>query len=424
MAFIRGSPPVERGDFPKADSVKKIQDYFGCKVSVVETLGEYSKHFPKKKVEFIFTKLPEETYKKYKKILGVAQLKSIMTPATIKQIKNKFDKDVGHIFPDVAKSLTSDLESFFSGIRRLTNALEPNPKLEKAVSLITEHNTKKWLVFSTFNDAGLLYIKNKLIKKGVKLAVINGSMAVANRRKTVEKYNGIRSDGSVVPENERIRVCLISRAGAEGLSFFETYGIIIYEPHWNEALVQQMIARGVRFKSHHKLPKKEQVVHVYRLFNDFPRGKDDDDKYIKRIKESPKIFDKIRQTGKLPKWAEDWSRPNLNGSPDVYVGYLAFLKEMKILQYIYQLKKAQQVEQCVFKSEEEIVKRYKEFFNKNKKEPKYRDKMEIKHSVLKDVIKKQEKLIVQENTEFLKALRLNRVYTGLRTNRRRWKFNI
>ncbi len=51
--------------------------------------------------------------------------------------------------------------------------------------------------------------------------------------------------------------------------FYNTIGteaIFIYEgSSWNEELVEQAIARAIRFKSHFHLPKNHRVVYVYRL---------------------------------------------------------------------------------------------------------------------------------------------------------------
>ena len=35
------------------------------------------------------------------------------------------------------------------------------------------------------------------------------------------------------------------------------------EPHWNEAKVQQVIGRGIRYKSHVDLPPEQRKVEVF-----------------------------------------------------------------------------------------------------------------------------------------------------------------
>ena len=59
---------------------------------------------------------------------------------------------------------------------------------------------------------------------------------------------------------------MISRAGAEGVDTTNCQTMIIIIDHqWNDATSEQIIARAIRFKSHHNLPQKERYVNVYRL---------------------------------------------------------------------------------------------------------------------------------------------------------------
>ena len=41
--------------------------------------------------------------------------------------------------------------------------------------------------------------------------------------------------------------------------------MIIIDHQWNDATSEQIIARAIRFKSHHNLPQKERYVNVFRL---------------------------------------------------------------------------------------------------------------------------------------------------------------
>ena len=60
-----------------------------------------------------------------------------------------------------------------------------------------------------------------------------------------------------------IDVILLSSSGAEGLDLKNTRQIHIMEPHWNNAKINQVIGRGIRYKSHEKLNKKDRNVSVY-----------------------------------------------------------------------------------------------------------------------------------------------------------------
>ncbi len=57
---------------------------------------------------------------------------------------------------------------------------------------------------------------------------------------------------------------MISKAGTEGIDTINTEAVFIYEgSQWNEPLVEQAIARAVRYKSHYHLPKNQQKVFFF-----------------------------------------------------------------------------------------------------------------------------------------------------------------
>ena len=59
---------------------------------------------------------------------------------------------------------------------------------------------------------------------------------------------------------------LITKAGTEGVDTVATEAVFIYEgSQWNEPLVEQAIARAVRYKSHYHLPKSQKKVWIHRL---------------------------------------------------------------------------------------------------------------------------------------------------------------
>ena len=54
-------------------------------------------------------------------------------------------------------------------------------------------------------------------------------------------------------------------AGSEGLDLKETNDVIILDPVWNPSIMEQIIGRAVRYKSHSKLPIEKRVVNVHNL---------------------------------------------------------------------------------------------------------------------------------------------------------------
>jgi hypothetical protein len=55
---------------------------------------------------------------------------------------------------------------------------------------------------------------------------------------------------------------LVSSAGGEGFDLKGTKLVQILDPHWNEEKINQVIGRGVRYRSHSHLPPKQRKVVV------------------------------------------------------------------------------------------------------------------------------------------------------------------
>lgn len=104
---------------------------------------------------------------------------------------------------------------------------------------------------------------------GKKYAIISGDVSIEERSKIVAIFNGVDNK-----HGEKIAMLLISKTGAEGLDLKNVRHIHICEPYWNASRIEQIIARGVRYKSHISLPKSEQNVQPYIYLSDYPKGYD------------------------------------------------------------------------------------------------------------------------------------------------------
>jgi hypothetical protein len=89
---------------------------------------------------------------------------------------------------------------------------------------------------------------------------------------------------------EKIKILMISSAGAEGLDLKNIRQIHILEPYWNQIKIKQIIGRGVRRNSHIDLPPEERNVEIFRYFSVFSprdrlltRDKLSTDEYIENI---------------------------------------------------------------------------------------------------------------------------------------------
>ena len=76
----------------------------------------------------------------------------------------------------------------------------------------------------------------------------------------------VRQLKAIHPNNHKgeiIKMIMITQSGAEGLDLKEIRYIHILEPHWQNALLDQIIGRGVRNGSHLTLPEKDRTVEAF-----------------------------------------------------------------------------------------------------------------------------------------------------------------
>ena len=70
----------------------------------------------------------------------------------------------------------------------------------------------------------------------------------------------------------KLDLLLLSSAGSESLDLKNTRQVHVMEPHWNEAKINQVIGRSIRYKSHNSLPETERHVTVFRWVSVFPES--------------------------------------------------------------------------------------------------------------------------------------------------------
>ena len=73
-----------------------------------------------------------------------------------------------------------------------------------------------------------------------------------------------------------IKIILGTRSIMEGVSFKNVKQVHITDPWWNEARIEQILARAVRFCSHTNLPLEEQYTDVFRHYSVLPMNPDSD----------------------------------------------------------------------------------------------------------------------------------------------------
>jgi len=119
----------------------------------------------------------------------------------------------------------------------------------------------QWNITGGFDEYDIEFLGGKTKT----YAVITGETDILTRDAIIHEFN---SDENKY--GDKISLLLISKAGAEGLDLKNGRHIHIMEPFWNNARIEQVIARIVRYKSHESLSKKDKNVQPYIYLSDYP----------------------------------------------------------------------------------------------------------------------------------------------------------
>lgn len=257
-------------DLKKTMSKENYPDRLPIKFEIIEMSQlqnvEYSKARDKEKHEssgFKGSSDDESTEVRANYFNGGAIVKDKNLASTSYRIKSR---QMCNIYIDP----TIKLEKF--------NISKYSPKLEAIFNNINK-NYKEMisLVYSTFLEYGILAFAKVLELHGYKLfnetkyeegqhyyAIYSGDQTPEERESILKKLN--TEDNK---HGKYISVLLISKSGTEGLDCKCIRSVHIMEPYWNFSLLQQIIARGVRYKSHIMLPEKERNVQTHIYLSDY-----------------------------------------------------------------------------------------------------------------------------------------------------------
>lgn len=130
----------------------------------------------------------------------------------------------------------------------------------------------KTIIYSNFVEAGIKPMSEYLNRLGYNkynpekasdagihgfYGVYAGTESPEERTETLTEFN--KSDS-------KLTILLISSSGAEGISCKGVRQIHILEPYWNYERIIQVMARGIRYRSHEHLPESERNVRVHLYF--------------------------------------------------------------------------------------------------------------------------------------------------------------
>ena len=141
----------------------------------------------------------------------------------------------------------------------------------KIVALITNVllNWKaKHVVFTYFKTKAGVNLLHAVFKMcGIKTAIFSGDISDSKRKSILNRFNSEKNR-----YGDRVKLLLVTEAGAEGINILEAQHMHILESSTREMKIQQAIGRVVRYRSHmvegrKPMPKKEQVVHIWRYWS-------------------------------------------------------------------------------------------------------------------------------------------------------------
>ncbi len=157
----------------------------------------------------------------------------------------------------------------------LQNFHQYSPKIVKMFNNIKQNQIS--LVYSTFLEYGLnAFVKYLELNNysnylnnttDLHYAIFSGQQSIEERNEIIKICNSEDNKNGKL-----ISILLISKSGAEGLDLKNIRSVHIMEPYWNYSLIEQVIARAVRYKSHEMLDEQDQTVQTFIYLSDYNKN--------------------------------------------------------------------------------------------------------------------------------------------------------
>jgi len=152
-------------------------------------------------------------------------------------------------------------EVFYNGFRQGTTAVGLEEFLNKKIMSIDNLLKKKLktVIYTAWVGNGVHILEGILAKKGISYLTIDGSVPPASRFEIIDNFN-----------RGMVQVLIITNAAREGIDLKGVRILILLDPAWSPALMDQIKGRVVRFKSHEHLPPNQRRVDIYELILKIP----------------------------------------------------------------------------------------------------------------------------------------------------------
>ena len=205
------------------ENLKTITSLLQDKVDVVTKRD--ARYFPKRVDHIEYVTMSASYLEAYKKLINAEHVGGL------------FFKDPSH---------------FYHGYRRAVNKAGSEYYSDKVKKVIPILKKGKALLYSNWIGFGVTPITKLLKEHGISFRSFTGKTRVGDRQSIVNDFN-----------KGKFQVLIITKAGGEGLDLKGVKSVVVLDPTWNDAGLQQVIGRAVRYKSHVHLQPKDRIVNVY-----------------------------------------------------------------------------------------------------------------------------------------------------------------
>jgi len=221
--YRKGDVSNYLGTSTKEDNLNVFRYFLQDYVDVVNERDE--RYFPKRIDHMVYINMTPAYLKRYERLLGRGK---------------------------VADLYFSHPKHFYNGYRRAVNKAGPEYYSSKVTKAIPILKKGKALIYSNWRKFGVAPITASLKTAGITFRTFTGSTKISDRQAIIDAFN-----------NDEFQVLVVTKAGGEGLDLKGVRSVVVLDPMWNDAGLQQVIGRAVRYKSHDHLPVKLRVVNVY-----------------------------------------------------------------------------------------------------------------------------------------------------------------
>ncbi len=137
----------------------------------------------------------------------------------------------------------------------------------KITALLTNlvlHNKQKHLLFTFFKEKGGVQLIHGILSMcNIRSEIFSGDLDDKQRTSLLSRFNSKENN-----YGERIRILLVTEAGAEGISVLSVRHMHILESSPRISKTIQAIGRVARFRSHQSLPENERSVKIWRYWSE------------------------------------------------------------------------------------------------------------------------------------------------------------